>query len=246
MGKRIDLLGKTIGPYLVVGKEPSSLRPGGATVGKWRVRCRCGKEKIKLAGKLCAFVNGKISMRDTCGPTCGNYTIKSTCKCGVEATRHLYARKQTRVKNKWTCPKCAQLRGGAAVRGKPASNRLPGDEGGFRLLISRYKANARQRGIHWGLSESEFRAITKQPCNYCGSEPSAISRNDKGLAPGYVYNGVDRVDSQSEYSNGNVVSCCSTCNYMKQDTGIEKFLDAVEKIYLMSIAPKSGNRVFIP
>ena len=47
----------------------------------------------------------------------------------------------------------------------------------------------------------------------------------------YVYNGIDRVDSDGGYVTGNVVPCCWPCNRMKMDMVHADFLRHVGKIY---------------
>ena len=44
-------------------------------------------------------------------------------------------------------------------------------------------------------------------------------------------NGIDRLDSSKPYEVDNCVSCCSKCNYMKQDNTEQEFIDQIKKIY---------------
>lgn len=46
--------------------------------------------------------------------------------------------------------------------------------------------------------------MVRADCWYCGSPPKI------------EFNGIDRKDNTSGYTEGNCVPCCSTCNYMKK------------------------------
>ncbi len=103
-----------------------------------------------------------------------------------------------------------------------------GRTGGFRLLMNGYKVDARRRSKTWNLSDDEFEALTRGLCTYCGAPPAQVCR-PKGKS--YVHNGIDRIDSALGYEPGNVVSCCRTCNMMKNDRTVEEFKRAVAAIY---------------
>jgi hypothetical protein len=82
------------------------------------------------------------------------------------------------------------------------------------------------------LSDDEFRKITCSPCLYCGRKPSQIVSDKTASEHGdYVYNGVDRVDSDKGYISGNCVSCCKRCNGMKSRLSLTDFLKQICKIF---------------
>lgn len=97
-----------------------------------------------------------------------------------------------------------------------------------------YRSGAKQRHIEWSLSEEEFKTLIKDKCHYCGEEPSrhqSVSyRDDFELV-----NGIDRIDSSKGYSIDNCVSCCNTCNLMKNVLAKNIFLNKVSQIYNYSI-----------
>lgn len=82
--------------------------------------------------------------------------------------------------------------------------------------ISMYMTNAKRRGLSFDLSMGEFASFWKKPCSYCGSEIKTI--------------GLDRIDSSIGYNISNVVSCCSTCNAMKNNSSNEKWIAQMKKI----------------
>lgn len=108
-------------------------------------------------------------------------------------------------------------------------NSLPDGEASFRGLFYDYKYSAKERNIPFKLSEEFFRKITKKNCTYCGSEPlqKSASSNARVL---YVYNGIDRVDSELGYTYNNVVPCCKVCNYAKHKMTTEQFMNWIARL----------------
>lgn len=47
----------------------------------------------------------------------------------------------------------------------------------------------------------------------------------------YIYNGIDRVNSDLGYSVKNCVTCCKDCNTAKMNMSIKDFLSMIERIY---------------
>ena len=65
------------------------------------------------------------------------------------------------------------------------------------------------------IAEEEAVKLWFSPCNYCETVPAF---------------GIDRVDSDANYSAGNSVPCCTICNVMKKDMVVEEFAYRVAKI----------------
>jgi|SRR5665213_3012806 len=107
---------------------------------------------------------------------------------------------------------------------------------GFALVVSQYKTCAANRDLAWSLSEDTVAELTKRNCHYCNGAPKQISSPKK--VP-WIYNGIDRVDNSVGYVEGNVVPCCSTCNYMKRTMGVETFLTHIAAIYEHSVTQRS-------
>lgn len=102
--------------------------------------------------------------------------------------------------------------------------RLLYGEGSFRALYRYTKYNAQYRNIEWDIDLEFFRWITKQPCHYCGAEPSQVYYPKKVKHYGeYIYNGIDRVDNNLGYIPDNCVPCCGYCNWMKSAAPVEEF-----------------------
>ena len=78
-----------------------------------------------------------------------------------------------------------------------------------------YIASANKRGIKFTLGLDEFHALCSDTCVYCGS-PST---------------GVDRIDSDKDYTPRNVQPCCGKCNMMKYTHTSDIFINHIVKIY---------------
>ena len=47
----------------------------------------------------------------------------------------------------------------------------------------------------------------------------------------YMFNGLDRVDSDKGYDLNNVVTCCIHCNIAKRDRPVKDFIAHITNIY---------------
>ena len=105
-------------------------------------------------------------------------------------------------------------------------------ESSFNYLLGRYKHVAREGGRIWDISKEDFRKLTSSNCFYCGSKPSNISKRPNRRHWGvYLYNGIDRVNSNNGYKLDNVVPCCTMCNRMKLAWAQEEFFAKIKQIY---------------
>lgn len=105
-----------------------------------------------------------------------------------------------------------------------ASVVLPGSEAAFNITVNSYRHNARVRGLDWSLDSDLATPLLTSPCHYCGAEPSSIKISQSGRGDPFVRNGIDRVNNARGYVDGNVVTCCSTCNYAKRDMEYGEFI----------------------
>lgn len=79
----------------------------------------------------------------------------------------------------------------------------------------KYKSRAKENGREFKLSREEFIQLFISNCHYCGSENAR---------------GIDRIDSDKGYIEGNVLPCCSICNFMKKNHPYDLFISQVIKI----------------
>lgn len=82
---------------------------------------------------------------------------------------------------------------------------------------------ARKRNLPFELSEDFVGEKTDEPCFYCGEETTFEKRN-----------GLDRLANTVGYTENNVVSCCGTCNNMKQCVDPLTFIERCAQVSLQN------------
>lgn len=142
------------------------------------------------------------------------------CDCGNEKTIQISLLKSGNTKS---CGCYAK-----SVRG--ILSRLPDNAGVINHLILQYKRHAKNRNIDFNLSFEQFKNIISQNCEYCGSPPSnnKITKN----CSGFLYSGIDRVNSNIGYNVSNCVPSCKTCNLAKRDLTKEDFLSWISRVFI--------------
>jgi len=111
--------------------------------------------------------------------------------------------------------------------------KLPEGVAALNRLFYYYKKDAKRKGRKFELTREQFERLTKLNCFYCGSLPSSSMLYEvieKKLNGDYIYNGIDRIDNNKDYTIDNVVACCKKCNFMKGKMEINEFITHVEKI----------------
>ena len=91
-----------------------------------------------------------------------------------------------------------------------------------------------------GISFEDFFRISQMNCHYCGAKPSNIQNNAKDDKKSsqfakdngnFIYNGLDRINSDLPHAVGNCVPCCWICNRAKCAMTPEEFDIWIERIY---------------
>lgn len=118
-------------------------------------------------------------------------------------------------------------------------NKLPGNLGVIRQIILGYKRHAKDRGFEWELTEDDVIRLISQDCHYCGLPPSnkKITKNHSG----FLYSGIDRVNSAKDYTTDNCVPCCEQCNKAKMALSKEEFIAWVKRVYKKAMAEQWSN-----
>lgn len=115
----------------------------------------------------------------------------------------------------------------------------PTEDVAFRQWQSQYKHNAKRRGLEWKLTIVEFLELVHSDCHYCGELPANrimyITRRGINVGTAKIKvtiqaNGIDRLYCSQGYKLGNVVTCCSRCNYAKSCMTPEEFLEHARRI----------------
>ncbi len=103
-------------------------------------------------------------------------------------------------------------------------------EAGCNALYSRYRWAAKKNNREFSLTKEQFKILTQGNCFYCNQIPSTKTPGNSWQE--YIYNGIDRKDSNIGYVIENCLSCCSTCNYAKQDISYQEFINWIKKTYV--------------
>ena len=108
-------------------------------------------------------------------------------------------------------------------------SRLPNDLAVKRQIIFGYKRHAKDRNISYNISENDFIKLLSKDCYYCGLIPSNIRKTKNHT--GFVYSGIDRVDSNKGYTKENCVACCEQCNKAKSNITKDEFAKWIKRVY---------------
>lgn len=85
--------------------------------------------------------------------------------------------------------------------------------------LSAIKSSAVTRNKSWNITDEKAKELMTSPCHYCGL-----------INLGVRVNGIDRVNNDIGYEDGNVVPCCKLCNYFKKNYTVEQFLAHAKRI----------------
>lgn len=81
-----------------------------------------------------------------------------------------------------------------------------------------YKNSCKNRKLNFELNEDEFDDLLSLHCYYCKNFESGA-------------NGIDRLNNELGYTKKNVVSCCKTCNKLKNDLKLIEFKEHLNNIF---------------
>lgn len=179
--------------------------------------CGCGRSKVQQGDRFGMLVVQKILYVQN---NKSDIRLQAEVQCDCGTIKKVFTRNLTRMSTTHCgCKKKENYGKGRRLEfGVSARNRL----------IMSYKHNAKNKNIDYNLSNDEIIELFKGNCYYCGVEPSSVT---KAKSYGtYTYNGIDRLDSTNGYVTTNVVSCCSTCNYLKNKYSEIEFLTIIMKI----------------
>lgn len=87
------------------------------------------------------------------------------------------------------------------------------------------------------LTFEEFFELSQQNCFYCGRAPSnsaniAVKKSSNYFRENciFIYNGLDRINSNLYHIKSNVVPCCSQCNSAKSNLSMSDFIFWITKL----------------
>lgn len=80
------------------------------------------------------------------------------------------------------------------------------------------------------ISLTTFEDLVLSSCFYCGREPF-VKINDKATKSFLLVSGVDRINNNLGYVEGNVRSCCKDCNTAKASLTEQQFYNLINLIH---------------
>jgi 5-methylcytosine-specific restriction endonuclease McrA len=211
----------------------------------WMCRCECGKYEIREARKL----RGGNLVNLSCG--CG-IIPKVYPGVVIGNVTVLRAAGRDRCNSQWLC-RCnicgtEKVKREYAIKNRPVTTcrclfSKDTVTSGFNRVYDHYRRHSESLGRSWELTKDDVRNLTSKNCFYCGHPPNNVKDKNrqaavhKGINPlsknvgKFVYNGIDRVDSEKGYTMANVVTCCTTCNLAKRSMSVDEFAAWVRDVY---------------
>ncbi len=237
MAKALDITGKRFGRLVAI--EVAGHKRGCGV--QWRCLCDCGNYTVVETERL----------RSGNTTTCGCWRVKD--EVGNRYGRVVVIAKGSKPNGQgamWLCRcDCGKefvTRGSSLRKGDTQSCGciaaeklrmaviLPEGIAARNHALSAVKRSATDRGIEWSLTDEQALQLMRQPCHYCGSTLSNLSRHPE-FNGDFRYNGIDRVDNSVGYTVENVVACCKHCNIAKRDRTVTEFLLWIEQVYRHSV-----------
>lgn len=247
--KPVDLTGRRFGRFVAI--SPTDKRDKKNSV-IWQCYCDCGKEFERSAQRI---VHGSVSCGCRQKENPGKF---QAVDLAGKVFRDIEFVKPTDKRTKtgyviWRC-KCRlcerQLtKGSQAYLDKTASCRcrswyekydpdrlygrpiLPNNASLYNSHWNSYRKAARKYNRVFGLSRKEFDGLIMQPCHYCGEPPIERTINKNKNPRTFAANGIDRIDSQGDYTIDNCVPCCPRCNRFKNDMTVDDFKNWIKQAY---------------
>ena len=210
--------------------------------GYWNCKCKCGTER---SVRSYALTSGKSK-------SCGCLQKETSNEPQLDLTGNIYGSLKVISLIRpiglygwmWNveciCGTKKQVLGNNLKQGKTkscgCSKKGISIESFWKNEINSYKRSAKNRNFEWNITDELAKEIMQFNCIYCGSAPSQnMSKAYLRRNITFKRNGIDRIDSSKGYIEGNVVSCCASCNYKKGSKTVDEFLDESLAIYNHSI-----------
>ena len=238
--KAQDTLHKTFGKLQVIEITKINNKPHAT------VKCECGTIKKLL---LYSLTTGNTKSCGSClkttrvGERYGQLLVLSAsiknkqtylhCKCDCGKLTNF---SNSRWKKRKSCgclfKEHQRTFLGNLSRGKQPAHTKPKGYAAAGCVYKNYIAGAKKRDLEFSIEKEDFLKLTKLNCHYCGAAPYTAMKADDGkrrLNGDYIYNGLDRMNSDLGYILVNVVTCCRLCNRLKGDlTSYDEFIKIVE------------------
>lgn len=105
----------------------------------------------------------------------------------------------------------------------------------YTALYNRNIRGAKLRKLTFNVPSEYYKKLICSPCYYCGAEPKPfnaynlkqqINMTTTAVKEAWIQvNGVDRINPNVGYEVGNIVPCCTKCNYGKMSWSEEEYIN---------------------
>lgn len=176
-----------------------------------------------------------------------NLLMEQTIINGLEIIETFKKHHHTYCRFKCVCGKTGEARQSKLISGitkscgcrrakihQPKNTPLPPRDTAQNKAMWSVIYDANKRGIDFDLKKSYFIKLITSPCHYCGIKDVSSTSSKKEV---FYHIGIDRVDSNKGYINGNVRSCCKYCNLAKNRMSENDFLAWLKRAYLHNYGP---------
>lgn len=221
---------------------------------QWNCKCECGNQIIVLASALlrgrakhCGCLTGKVPLNNyKPGDKFNRLTLieysngkwRCRCDCGKEVTVLTYSLTSKNTKSCGCLNKEQNVK--KTIKMQENRRKFSPEIASARRIWKRYIYADKS----CNLSFEEWLTVSKQNCTYCGQPPSKLYNgydnraSKKSKIDGYyIYNGIDRVDSNQGHTKDNIVPCCYVCNRNKNNLSLKDFLQKIKKLKINNFIP---------
>ena len=236
-----DIKGKVFGNWTALERK------SGGNFSHWLCECKCGIKKLVRLSHLTSGESkscGCLVSTDLVGKKFGTLTVIRKVEKSDISCRRSDFKGNPIPGTVWLC-KCdcgveKVFRRSAIVQGQACGKcyRKKTPEARINFLYTLVKGQAKRRRWDFSLTKENVKSLCFLNCHYCGKAPSQKMKlynwdaRNKEDDPNWnvVYNGIDRKDNSIGYVFENCVSCCKTCNTMKNVMSVSEFIDHIKRI----------------
>lgn len=238
--KKINLIGQKFEKLTVISAA-ENIKPknNGRSFTAWNCQCECGKIITVRSGTLishkqksCGCIVSKTGFSIKPGEKFNNLITLSyeegywncLCDCGKPtyvSTNHLI---------------CGNTKSCGCLKTETSKNNIKK----ALYSITKYSPTIASARRYWkiyqdkcDLTFDQWFKLSQQNCYYCGALPSNKYKSQYVKDNGdFIYNGLDKIDYNLQYTISNTITCCSICNAAKSNRSQKEFYNYINSIMI--------------
>lgn len=208
------------------------------------VKCQICKntENVKYCNSFIGSKYNQLTILDVVAPAEGKH-YKAVCKCDCGKTKIIRLARVIQNETKT----CGCIFQSEEFKNKIKSNLLLGF-GSSKREVDKTYLNAmsvynKSYNDETDLTFFKFLALSQENCHYCGCEPYKSKNKYEENEHEFIYNGVDRKDSDLEHTIDNCVTSCKTCNFIKDIRPYDEFISFIKDFKFNKFEPLKIGRI---